>query len=108
MMIALFRIQEMSAGQILVDGIDTATVPLRILRSKLGIIPQDPVIFSASVRFNLDPFDEYTDGMIWDALTSVDMKVRKYVFLLIILIIIISVIIISVIVICVIFTSIFY
>ena len=81
-MIALFRIQEMSAGQILVDGIDTATVPLRILRSKLGIIPQDPVIFSASVRFNLDPFDEYTDGMIWDALTSVDMKVRKYVFLL--------------------------
>ena len=112
-MIALFRIQEMSAGQILVDGIDTATVPLRILRSKLGIIPQEPVIFSASVRFNLDPFDEYTDGMIWDALTSVDMKVRKYVFLLliillIILIIIISVIIISVIVIRVIFTSIFY
>ena len=81
-MIALFRIQEMSAGQILVDGIDTATVPLRILRSKLGIIPQDPVIFSASVRFNLDPFDEYTDGMIWDALTSVDMKVRKMFFFL--------------------------
>ena len=84
MMIALFRIQEMSAGQILVDGIDTATVPLRILRSKLGIIPQDPVIFSASVRFNLDPFDEYTDGMIWDALTSVDMKVRREVLVIII------------------------
>ena len=81
-MIALFRIQEMSAGQILVDGIDTATVPLRILRSKLGIIPQDPVIFSASVRFNLDPFDEYTDGMIWDALTSVDMKVRREVLVI--------------------------
>ena len=42
-----------------------------------GIIPQDPVIFSASVRFNLDPFDEHTDAAIWDALSSVDMKVRN-------------------------------
>jgi ATP-binding cassette subfamily C (CFTR/MRP) protein 4 len=49
-------------------------VPLHILRSRLGIIPQDPVIFSASVRFNLDPFDQYTDAMIWDSLMSVDMK----------------------------------
>ena len=98
-MIALFRIQEMSAGQILVDGIDTATVPLRILRSKLGIIPQDPVIFSASVRFNLDPFDEYTDGMIWDALTSVDMKVRREVLVIITTTVIIAIIIIIIIII---------
>ena len=174
MMISLFRIQESCEGQILIDGIDTSTVPLHILRSRLGnhphphltssylfsphltyfafisvaviciafifltdpflyqscyslsyihliahaslialhqvpfnvtliffylcsvlpfcytltlsaplqnfvyigIIPQDPVIFSASVRFNLDPFDEHTDAAIWDSLNSVDMKVH--------------------------------
>ena len=74
MMIGLFRIQELAAGKIFIDGIDTRTVPLRTLRSRLGIIPQDPVIFSASVRFNLDPFDIYTDMQIWGVLESVDMK----------------------------------
>jgi ABC-type multidrug transport system fused ATPase/permease subunit len=74
MMIALFRIQEACEGQIFIDGIDASTVPLNILRSKLGIIPQDPVLFSASVRFNLDPFNEHTDADIWGALHSVDMR----------------------------------
>jgi ATP-binding cassette, subfamily C (CFTR/MRP), member 1 len=74
MMIALFRIQELAAGSISIDGIDTSRIPLHKLRSKLGIIPQDPVIFSASVRFNLDPFDEFSDAQLWDVLSSVDMK----------------------------------
>ena len=74
MMIGLFRIQELAAGKIMIDGIDTRTVPLRTLRSRLGIIPQDPVIFSASVRFNLDPFEAYSDLQIWSVLESVDMK----------------------------------
>ena len=64
----------MPLEKIYIDGIDTSTVPLRTLRSRLGIIPQDPVIFSASVRFNLDPFEAYSDIQIWDVLKSVDMK----------------------------------
>jgi ABC-type multidrug transport system fused ATPase/permease subunit len=73
-MIALFRIQELAGGSIRIDDIDTSTIPLSTLRSRLGIIPQDPVIFSASVRFNLDPFDQYTDAQLWEVLESVDLK----------------------------------
>jgi ABC-type multidrug transport system fused ATPase/permease subunit len=50
---ALFRIEELAAGSCFIDGIDTSFIPLQKLRSKLGIIPQDPVMFSATVRFNL-------------------------------------------------------
>lgn len=74
LMIGIFRIQELAVGCITIDGIDTRTVPLRTLRSRLGIIPQDPVLFSASVRFNLDPFTKHTDAEIWDVLDSVNMK----------------------------------
>lgn len=74
MMIALFRIQELADGSIFIDDIDTATIPLQILRSKLGIIPQDPVMFSSTIRFNLDPFSEHTDADLWDVLESVRMK----------------------------------
>eukprot|EP01035_Chromulina_nebulosa_P019561 gene19561-25461_t len=74
MMIALFRIQELFAGSISIDGIDISKVPLHVLRSKLGIIPQDPVMFSASIRFNLDPFDQHTDEELWTVLESVNMK----------------------------------
>jgi ABC-type multidrug transport system fused ATPase/permease subunit len=76
MMVSLFRIEEIINGQILIDDIDISTVPLSILRSKLGIIPQDPVMFSMSVRFNLDPFNKYTDNEIWNALACVNMKAK--------------------------------
>jgi ATP-binding cassette subfamily C (CFTR/MRP) protein 1 len=71
---ALFRIQDISAGSIIIDGLDIATLPLKLLRSKLGIIPQDPVMFSASIRFNLDPFNNYSDERLWTVLESINMK----------------------------------
>ena len=74
LIISIFRIQELALGSIIIDGIDTRTISLRTLRSRLGIIPQDPVIFSASVRFNLDPFNLHTDTQIWSVLKSVDMR----------------------------------
>ena len=73
-MVALFRIEELVAGQIIIDDIDISLVPLSILRNKLCIIPQDPVMFSASVRFNLDPFDEHSDEEVWNVLENVNMK----------------------------------
>ena len=73
-MVALFRIEELESGQILIDGLDIAMVPLKRLRSSLCIIPQDPVMFSASVRFNLDPFGNYSDEEVWEVLDSVQMR----------------------------------
>ncbi|KAL4709193.1 hypothetical protein ACJJTC_008121 [Scirpophaga incertulas] len=70
---ALFRLTE-SEGKILIDGIDTYGIPKQILRSKISIIPQEPVLFSATVRYNLDPFDDYSDDDLWQALEQVELK----------------------------------
>lgn len=72
-MVALFQIENLANGHIYIDDIDISTVPLQHLRSKLCIIPQDPVMFSATVRFNLDPFDEFSDEQVWEVLRSVNM-----------------------------------
>ena len=66
--LALFRIIEATEGEMLVDGIDIAKLGLHELRSKITIIPQDPVLFSGSLRMNLDPFNAYSDEKIWEAL----------------------------------------
>ena len=74
LMVSLFRIEPLAAGSITVDGVDISTVRLNTLRSRLGIIPQEPLIFSTTVRFNLDPFNQYSDVDIWNVLDSVKMK----------------------------------
>ncbi|XP_064537338.1 multidrug resistance-associated protein 1 isoform X7 [Drosophila montana] len=72
--LALFRIIESAGGKILIDGIDIATMGLHMLRSRLTIIPQDPVLFSGSLRSNLDPFEVKTDDELWKALELSHLK----------------------------------
>lgn len=69
----MFRLSYID-GRILIDGIDTGEINLESLRSKISIIPQDPVLFSATIRYNLDPFDAYQDEEIWRALEEVELK----------------------------------
>ncbi|XP_070185918.1 multidrug resistance-associated protein 1-like isoform X2 [Littorina saxatilis] len=72
--LALFRIIESAEGQISVDDIGIGSIGLHDLRSKLTIIPQDPVVFSGSLRMNLDPFDKHTDEDLWKALEHAHLK----------------------------------
>jgi ATP-binding cassette subfamily C (CFTR/MRP) protein 1 len=67
MMVALYRIVEAFGGKIEIDGIDISSLYLHDLRKKLAIIPQEPSLFSGTLRFNLDPLEEYTDEEIWNA-----------------------------------------
>ncbi|GAA5962545.1 hypothetical protein JCM21900_003672 [Sporobolomyces salmonicolor] len=66
--LALFRMVEISSGQISVDGIDISKLGLTQLRERLSIIPQDPLLFNGTLRSNLDPFNLYDDARLWDAL----------------------------------------
>ena len=72
-MISLLRIVELCEGQILVDGQDIRKVGLAKLRSNIAIIPQDPVLYSGSVRTNLDPFGEYDEKRLYDTLERVGL-----------------------------------
>ncbi|KZS17365.1 ABC transporter [Daphnia magna] len=72
--LALFRIIEAAAGKITIDGIDIADLALHKLRSRLTIIPQDPVLFSGTLRMNLDPFNSYSDEDVWTALEHAHLK----------------------------------
>ncbi|XP_011185639.2 probable multidrug resistance-associated protein lethal(2)03659 [Zeugodacus cucurbitae] len=70
---ALFRLSY-NDGSITIDTRDTNDLGLHDLRSKISIIPQEPVLFSGSMRYNLDPFDEYSDNKLWEALEEVKLK----------------------------------
>lgn len=74
LMVSLFRIVELSSGSISIDGIDISKVGLNLLRSKIAVIPQDPVLFSGSIRTNLDPFNEYSDERLFEVLERVGLK----------------------------------
>ncbi|XP_046597102.1 ATP-binding cassette sub-family C member 4 isoform X2 [Neodiprion lecontei] len=71
---ALFRLTgDGLEGDIFLDGIDTKTIGLQELRPRISIIPQEPILFSASLRYNLDPFNEYSDSELWDSLREVEL-----------------------------------
>ncbi|XP_053387089.1 multidrug resistance-associated protein 1-like [Mercenaria mercenaria] len=72
--LCLFRLIESAGGSILIDGVDISKLGLHDLRTKLTILPQDPVLFSGSLRSNLDPFGRYNDENIWYALECAHLK----------------------------------
>lgn len=66
----MFRLA-LNEGEIVVDDIEIHSLGLQDLRSKFSIIPQEPVLFSGTIRRNLDPFEEYPDHVLWKALDEV-------------------------------------
>ncbi|XP_012587108.1 PREDICTED: multidrug resistance-associated protein 1 [Condylura cristata] len=72
--LGLFRINESAQGEIIVDNVNIAKIGLHDLRFKITIIPQDPVLFSGSLRMNLDPFGQYSDEEVWTSLELAHLK----------------------------------
>lgn len=70
---AIFRLADLE-GEIYIDNVPTSKIMLQRLRSKISIIPQEPVLFAGTLRKNLDPFEEYSDHDLWRALEGVELK----------------------------------
>jgi ATP-binding cassette subfamily C (CFTR/MRP) protein 1 len=73
-LVALYRLTELRGGAIYIDGVDASRVDLPDLRSRLAIIPQDPVLFTGSLRSNVDPTQLYTDSELWGALAQCGLE----------------------------------
>ncbi|KAK3603103.1 hypothetical protein CHS0354_027887 [Potamilus streckersoni] len=73
LMVAILRMAEPS-GDLIIDNINVLKIGLHELRKKISVIPQDPVLFSGTLRRNLDPFDEYTDDQLWKVLSQVQLS----------------------------------
>ncbi len=65
---------EIESGSISIDGVDISTLGLKSLRRHVSVIPQDPILFSGSVRSNLDPFSEYSDADMVEMLEKTRLK----------------------------------
>ncbi|KAJ8047637.1 ATP-binding cassette sub-family C member 8 [Holothuria leucospilota] len=74
LVLTLFRVIDVYKGAIFIDGQNIADLPLKNLRRSLSIIPQDPILFTGTIRFNLDPFHERTDDDIWEAIEIAQLK----------------------------------
>lgn len=74
LLVALLRLVNIEEGHIYIDNIDINSIGVGDVRRAVAVIPQDPILFSGSIRYNLDPFDEYTDAEIWNILEMTQMK----------------------------------
>jgi ABC-type multidrug transport system fused ATPase/permease subunit len=77
LLVTLLRLVELKDGQIRIDGRPTSSVGLHALRCRIAIIPQEPVLFSGTLRFNLDPFERHTSDKLWATLA--DAKLKEFV-----------------------------